>query len=158
MANTYASDIEATREKDPGYISSSSEPAGSDNYEAYAAENPVNDVYATWYGRLFSPLRRAEKVLDRKLGVEAQGPARVLPNEREKPQYWNMISLWASGTMNLSAFATGFIGSELGLDLKRTIVITIFATLLGGMVTAWCATQGAPTGLRQVSIARYSIG
>lgn len=158
MANTYAHDIEASKEKDPGYISSSSDPAGSDNYDAFAAENPVNDVYATWYGRLFAPLRNAEKVLDRKLGVEAQGPARVLPNERERPQYWTMISLWASGTMNLSAFATGFIGSELGLDLKRTIVITIFATLLGGMVTAWCATQGPKTGLRQVSIARYSIG
>jgi hypothetical protein len=29
-----------------------------------------------------------------------------------------MASLWASGTMNLSCFATGFIGWEMGLDLK----------------------------------------
>jgi purine-cytosine permease-like protein len=29
-----------------------------------------------------------------------------------------MASLWASGTMNLSCFATGFLGWEMGLDLK----------------------------------------
>lgn len=37
--------------------------------------------------------------------------------------------------MNLSCFATGFLGWELGLDLSRTITITIFSTLLGSAVT-----------------------
>lgn len=43
--------------------------------------------------------------------------------------------MWMSATMNLSCFATGFLGWELGLDLSRTITITIFSTLLGSAVT-----------------------
>jgi NCS1 nucleoside transporter family len=37
-------------------------------------------------------------------------------------------------------------------------LITIFATLLGGASTGFAATFGAPTGLRQISISRYSFG
>lgn len=43
--------------------------------------------------------------------------------------------MWMSATMNLSCFATGFLGWELGLDLSRIITITIFSTLLGSAVT-----------------------
>lgn len=45
--------------------------------------------------------------------------------------------------MNLSCFATGFLGWELGLDLSRTITITIFSTLLGSAVTV---SQTYPIG------------
>ncbi|MCJ1307022.1 hypothetical protein MMC25_000668 [Agyrium rufum] len=103
-------------------------------------------------------LRYYEDVLDRKLGVEAQGPERVLPENRNPPNQLLMAFVWASGTMNLSCFATGFLGWDFGLSLKQSILITIFATLLGSMLTAWCATLGPATGLRQVSIARYSFG
>jgi purine-cytosine permease-like protein len=58
-----------------------------------------------------------------------------------------MFALWASGTMNLSCFATGFLGWELGLDLQQSILITVFATVIGSAVTGWCATMGAPTGV-----------
>lgn len=44
------------------------------------------------------------------------------------------------------------------MDLGRSIAITIFGTLLGGFVSGWCATLGPATGLRQVSISRYSFG
>lgn len=50
--------------------------------------------------------------------------------------------------MNLSCFATGFLGWELGLDLSRTITITMFSTLLGSAVTVSNFThfigRGAP--------------
>lgn len=46
-----------------------------------------------------------------------------------------MALMWASGTMNLSCFATGFLGWEFGLDLKQNILTVIFGTLLGSMVT-----------------------
>ena len=39
-----------------------------------------------------------------------------------------------------------------------SILVIIFATVLGAMVTGWCATMGPETGLRQVSISRYSLG
>lgn len=60
--------------------------------------------------------------------------------------------------MNLGTFATGFIGWELGLDLRQSILVIIFGSVAGGVITSWCATMGPPTGLRQVSICRYSLG
>ena len=69
-----------------------------------------------------------------------------------------MALLWASGTMNTSCYATGFLGFLFGLSLKQTILIIIFSSILGGAVTGYCATFGAATGLRQISVSRYSFG
>jgi hypothetical protein len=85
-------------------------------------------------------LRHYEDLLDKKLGVESHGPARILPEERD-PAFgkWNkqivMALMWASGTMNLSCFTTGFLGWELGLSLSQTIWITIVASFVGAAVT-----------------------
>ena len=110
---------------------------------------------------LLSKLRNIEAAMDRKLGVESEAIDRKLPNERQ-PLTWRsqltMCLLWASGTMNLSCFATGFLGWEFGLTLKQSILISLFASLLGGAVSGFCATLGAATGLRQISIGRYSMG
>ena len=80
-------------------------------------------------------LRHYEAILDDKLGVEKNGPARILPEDRNPPNQAIMALMWASGTMNLSCFATGFLGWEFGLDLKQSILTVIFGTLLGSMVT-----------------------
>ena len=110
---------------------------------------------------IFARLRDLETTMDRKLGIESSAIDRKLPQDR-KPQPWhaqlNMALIWASGTMNISCFATGFLGWEFGLSLKQSILIVIFASLLGGAVSGFCATMGAPTGLRQISISRYSFG
>ena len=85
-------------------------------------------------------LRHYEALLDQKLGVEAHGPARILPEDRD-PAYgkWSnqivMALMWASGTMNLSCFTTGFLGYELGLSLPQTIWITIVGSFVGSAVT-----------------------
>lgn len=89
---------------------------------------------------LLGTLRYYEDILDKKLGVEAHGPARLLPEERD-PAFgkWNkqivMALMWASGTMNLSCFTTGFLGWELGLSLPQTIWITIVASFTGAAIT-----------------------
>ncbi|KAJ4396310.1 hypothetical protein N0V93_000529 [Gnomoniopsis smithogilvyi] len=112
---------------------------------------------------VLAKLRGWEAALDRKIGVENHGIERRRPEDRD-PSYasWSnqavMFLMWMSATTNLSCFSTGFLGWELGLDLRRTIVIVIFSTLIGSAVTGWCATMGPATGLRQVSISRYSIG
>ena len=87
-------------------------------------------------------LRHYEALLDKKLGVEGHGPDRILPEARNPPNTWVMAALWASGTMNLSCFATGFLGWEFGLSLSQSILTMVFGTLLGAMVTGWCATMG----------------
>ncbi|KAK0874723.1 hypothetical protein LTR87_011436 [Friedmanniomyces endolithicus] len=108
-----------------------------------------------------SKLRNIEAVMDRRLGVESEAITRKRPDERE-PLTWRsqftMCLLWASGTMNLSCFATGFLGYEFGLDLKQSILICLFASILGGAVSGFCATLGAATGLRQISCSRFSFG
>ena len=110
---------------------------------------------------IFSRLRNLEEAMDRKLGVESQAIDRKRPEDRA-PVSWHsqatMALLWASGTMNVSCFATGFLGWVFGLSLKQSILIVIFASILGGAVSGFCATMGAATGLRQISIGRYSMG
>lgn len=80
-------------------------------------------------------LRYYEALLDKKLGIEGAGPERILPEDRKPPRSWMMALVWASGTMNLSCFTTGFLGWEFGLSLKQSVLCMIFGTLLGAMLT-----------------------
>ncbi|OCT50231.1 Purine-cytosine permease FCY21 [Cladophialophora carrionii] len=110
---------------------------------------------------ILSRLRRLEARLDQKLGVESEAIDRKRAEDK-KPVRWHeqltMALLWASGTMNTSCFATGFLSWEFGLSLKQSIPIYVLASMLGGAVTGYCATFGAATGLRQISVSRYSFG
>jgi len=120
-----------------------------------------NAVFLKHDNSFLRSLRNFEDSLDKKIGVESQAIVRVKPEEK-RPVKWheeaNMALLWASGVMQLSCFATGFLGPEFGLSLGQSIAITIFGTLLGAAVSGFCATMGPATGLRQVSISRYSFG
>ena len=110
---------------------------------------------------ILSKLRNLEAAMDRKLGMESQAIDRKRPEDRSRVSWHDqlvMALLWASGTMNVSCFATGFLGHEFGLSLKQSILIVIFASILGGAVSGFCATMGAATGLRQISVGRYSMG
>jgi NCS1 nucleoside transporter family len=110
---------------------------------------------------ILARLRAFEALMDRKLGIESEAIVRKLPEDR-RPVSWSeklsMFCLWASGTMNLSCFATGFLGWKFGLTLTQSILIIVFASLLGGAVSGFCATMGPRTGLRQISIGRFSMG
>jgi hypothetical protein len=64
-------------------------------------------------------LRRFEERLDAKLGIESEAISRKLPEDKGHVPWHhqlNMFFLWASGTMNTSCFATGFLGHEFGLS------------------------------------------
>ncbi|GAM91230.1 hypothetical protein ANO11243_092770 [Dothideomycetidae sp. 11243] len=110
---------------------------------------------------ILSKLRRWEAQVDARFGIESQAITRKLPEEK-KPVRWHetltMFSLWASGTMNTSCFATGFLGIEFGLDLRQTIGLVIAGTFLGSALTGFAATFGARTGLRQISVSRFAFG
>lgn len=150
------------------YVQSSAAPvelddrgSGSGSGVGVGGTQQYNDLPIKQNGGILSRLRDLEAMLDRKLGLETQAIQRVLP-EHKTPQSWHsqavMALLWASGTMNISCFATGFLGFEFGLSLTQSIVVSIFGTLLGAAVTGWCATMGPEFGLRQVSISRFSFG
>jgi NCS1 nucleoside transporter family len=117
-------------------------------------------------------LRTFEARMDAKFGIESDAITRKLPEDKGHVPWTHQLSmffLWASGTMNTSCFATGFLGWEFGLSkspwtharisaavqtwlqtaLRQSIVIIIFSSILGGAATGFAATFGAPTGLRQ---------
>ncbi|KAI1149898.1 permease for cytosine/purines, uracil, thiamine, allantoin-domain-containing protein [Nemania diffusa] len=110
---------------------------------------------------ILSRLCQIEANLDVKFGIESEAIDRKLPEDR-RPVRWHeelsMALLWASATMNTSCFATGFLGWEFGLSLKQAIVISIFASIIGAALPGFAATFGAATGLRQISVSRYSFG
>ncbi|ENI08699.1 hypothetical protein COCC4DRAFT_47908 [Bipolaris maydis ATCC 48331] len=120
-----------------------------------------NNAYVKQDGGILARLRSIESSMDAKLGIESEAIKRKLPEEKKPVRFHEqltMFCLWASGTMNTSCFATGFLGWEFGLSLKQSIVIIIFASLMGGALTGFAATFGAITGLRQISASRYSFG
>ena len=112
-------------------------------------------------GGLLARLRALESRMDTKLGIESEAIVRKRAEDKKHVPWTEQLTmalLWASGTMNTSCFATGFLGWQFGLSLRQSILITIFTSLLGGAVTGFCATFGAATGLRQISVSRFSFG
>ncbi|KAJ5587627.1 nucleoside transporter [Penicillium hispanicum] len=123
---------------------------------------PVDgDVAIAHETGVLASLRAFEARMDKKLGIESEAITRKRPEDKKKVHWVEELSmalLWASGTMNTSCFATGFLGWEFGLSLKQSLVITIFASILAAALSGYCATFGAATGLRQISVGRYSFG
>jgi hypothetical protein len=71
-------------------------------------------------------LRRFEATLDAKLGIESDAITRKLPEDKGHVpwhQQMTMFFLWASGTMNTSCFATGFLGLEFGLSKMYRVCV-----------------------------------
>lgn len=66
--------------------------------------------------------------------------------------------LWFSMLFSPTLIPIGMLGPIFGLSVNISIVLTIFATLIGSSVPAFTATLCPPTGLRQIAIARYSLG
>ncbi|KAB8224084.1 permease for cytosine/purines, uracil, thiamine, allantoin-domain-containing protein [Aspergillus novoparasiticus] len=126
--------------------------------QAELSAAPFEEETPTKPRGLFARIRYYEEYLDRKLGIESHSLDRVLPEGRNPPNSLAMAFMWASATMNISCFSTGFLGKQFGLSLGQTIPIIICSTLMGAAVTGWCATMGPETGLRQVAISRYSLG
>ncbi|KAI1305720.1 permease for cytosine/purines, uracil, thiamine, allantoin-domain-containing protein [Xylaria venustula] len=126
-----------------------------DDFQSNREDGSDND------SSMLARLRQIEAKLDAKFGVESQAINRKLPEDKRHVKWHEELSmalLWASATMNTSCFATGFLGWELGLSLKQTIIISILASIIGATLPGFAATFGAATGLRQISVSRYSFG
>jgi NCS1 nucleoside transporter family len=126
-----------------------------------ANDTPSQDAVGSKQSGVLAKLRELEARMDTKLGIESEAIVRKRAEDKQDVPWTEeltMALLWASGTMNTSCFATGFLGWQFGLSLKQAILITMFASILGGVVTGFCATFGAATGLRQMSVSRYSFG
>lgn len=135
---------------------------GAENSEPYVPTTEPEKVQLGYeYRGPFAPILRFEDWLDQKMGVESHAVERKLPESRRMLGRFNGFSMcffWASGVMNSSSFSSGMLGWVFGLDLKQSLIVIFFGNLIGGAVTAYCATFGAATGLRQMSVSRYSFG
>jgi NCS1 nucleoside transporter family len=155
-------DVEKQHGQPESVISPSDEKIAGTSIDVASSSGQYDHVVSAQQGNgIFAKLRNFEAMLDRKLGLESEAIDRKLPENRPHVSWHsqlNMALIWASGTMNISCFATGFLGWEFGLDLKQSILITIFGSLLGAAISGFCATMGPATGLRQISIGRYSMG
>ncbi|KAE8375250.1 permease for cytosine/purines, uracil, thiamine, allantoin-domain-containing protein [Aspergillus bertholletiae] len=107
---------------------------------------------------LLRSLRNVETWVDRRLGVEVMGIERVPEDQRRPPQKLNMILFWFSVLISPTMIPIGALGPIFGLSVHTSVILTIFAALLGTIAPAFTATLSPPSGLRQVAVARYAFG
>ena len=69
-----------------------------------------------------------------------------------------MMLFWFSLLCSPTLIQIGMLGPIFGLSVYTSVILTIFATLIGSVVPAFTATLCPPTGLRQIAVARYSLG
>lgn len=100
-----------------------------------ADEAEIEPVKTSKPRGILATIRSFEQYLDGKLGIESHSLDRVPPENRDSPSTIVMALMWASATMNISCFSTGFLGHKFGLSLGQTIPTVIFGTLLGASVT-----------------------
>ncbi|KAG5952652.1 hypothetical protein E4U53_000225 [Claviceps sorghi] len=121
----------------------------------------MDDASAPKSPSILARLRDFEARLDAKLGVEADAVARKRPEDKKHVSWSEELTMslfWAGGSMNMISLATGFLGGQFGLSLQQAILAVVFGSVLGAAITASCAILGPATGLRQLSISRYSFG
>lgn len=69
-----------------------------------------------------------------------------------------MMFLWFSFVSSPFPIPVGALGPLLGLSVHTSVILTVFATLIGTTVPAFTATLSPPTGLRQIAVSRYAFG
>jgi hypothetical protein len=77
------------------------------------AVSPIDEPEPEKFSRprgVFATIRYYEEYLDRKMGIESHSLDRVHPENRDSPSSVVMGLMWASATMNISCFSTGFLG------------------------------------------------
>ncbi|KAG8416645.1 hypothetical protein J3458_007215 [Metarhizium acridum] len=110
-------------------------PGEKDALDMDSSDKPDQGAAGPKQGGVLAQLRNLEASMDAKLGIESEAIVRKRAEDKKDVPWTEeltMALLWASGTMNTSCFATGFLGWQFGLSLKQAILITLFASILGG--------------------------
>lgn len=69
-----------------------------------------------------------------------------------------MVLFWFSMMMSPGLIPVGMLGPFFGLSVHVSIILTVFATVLGTCIPAFTATLSPLTGLRQIAVARFAFG
>ncbi|KAI5959290.1 uncharacterized protein KGF55_005440 [Candida pseudojiufengensis] len=101
------------------------------------------------------------------LGIETRGIERVNEEERHSLlqqtsinfQILQVLGLWFSSCSGLTSMSSFFLSSILfNLNLKTSLINSIFAVLIGCLVPAYCSIMGSKSGCRQLVTARFLFG
>ncbi|OBT66050.1 hypothetical protein VE03_03264 [Pseudogymnoascus sp. 23342-1-I1] len=147
--------------------------ATSSDRDAASPENPGDAQVRTIRenNAILRFLVNVEKRIDGFTRFEAMGVERIPEDKRSPPQKLNvndplsshiqkppMMLFWFSLLCSPTLIQIGMLGPIFGLSVNTSIILTVFATLIGSTVPAFTATLCPPTGLRQIAVARYSLG
>lgn len=92
-------------------------------------------------------------------GVEARGIERIPHQERAHKRVWELGTLWFSVNFVLSTVVTGALAVPVfGLGLIDSLIAILLFNALGILPVAFFVTLGPKTGLRQMTISRFSFG
>ncbi|KAF2206528.1 hypothetical protein CERZMDRAFT_52979 [Cercospora zeae-maydis SCOH1-5] len=91
--------------------------------------------------------------------IEETGVEPVPACERDETRVFGIFTLWFTLSTNLLPIVTGMVGTlSFGLGLRAASLVILFFSLLCTIPTAYLATLGPATGMRQMIQARYSFG
>jgi len=94
-----------------------------------------------------------------RLGGEERGIERVLPHERTDQHPYDNFSVWMSANLTVSTFSLGTLGPGLFfLGWWDSFLAIFFFNMIGMIPPAYYATFGPKTGLRAMTIPRFSFG
>ncbi|KAI0715106.1 cytosine-purine permease [Earliella scabrosa] len=92
-------------------------------------------------------------------GVEARGVERVPEDQRETKNMWNNLFMWWSVNTGLTTIPIGTLGQAFfSLTLPHAVATIMCFGTLGAIATAFVSTLGPKTGLRTMTITRFSSG
>lgn len=114
--------------------------------------NDLSDVQASqgWFGSLVRYTRY--------LRIEERGIERVREEDRYNQSVLTGFTMWASANFTPSTFATGLLGPVFGLGFWDSFAIIVIINFTFSWIISWFGLLGPQTGLRAMSISRFSFG
>lgn len=155
----------AVQSRDSSYdLEKSSPPAqtGADNtsLDAHSLRDPAaftghEPNPNTYWGKF----DKANRKLERKLGIEVRGIERVPEGARTDKRLYGNTFIWLAANCVLPTFSLGALGPLLFfMGLGDSMLTILFFNIFSAMLPAFCSTFGPKLGLRQMTSSRYSWG
>ncbi|KAI5293236.1 hypothetical protein KEM52_005726 [Ascosphaera acerosa] len=132
--------------------------AGSGTYAASDTETGHVDEIQASKGRFGHLLRRTRQL---GIDIEERGIEPVRPDERTDTSadgFYDGFAIWASANITPATFAIGTLGPLSGLGFWDSFLVIVIVDALTALIVAWIGHLGVQTGMRVMTIGRYSMG
>ncbi|OKL64483.1 hypothetical protein UA08_00879 [Talaromyces atroroseus] len=93
-----------------------------------------------------------------KFHAEERGIERVDETDRAQHNLLDAFAIWASANITPATFATGALGSAFGLGFWDSFAVIVIVNFVFSWVVGFYGCLGPMTGLRTISIGRFSFG